>query len=520
MKQSMRFRLGQQLTMTPQLQQAIRLLQLSISDLRQEIQEALDSNLMLENAEEVELPNGYDHLQPTDETLETADAAAKQEQEIRPEDMPILDELPVDVEWTDHYDSDLPGGGVATAQATDEFDIFAQHSKAPTLQDHLYWQLNLSRLDDVSLAIATAIVDAIDEDGYFTATPAELLATFDDADLTLGEIEVVLHRIQSFDPPGVGARNLRECLLIQLRHLPVGTRMRGPAINVCDRYFEALAKNDTEQIRHALQLPVQAMDEIIDLIRSLHPRPGTLVADLDPQYVIPDVIVRKRKTAWIVELNPETAPRLRVNPDYAKLVRRADRSQDNLCLKKHLQEARWFINSLASRNDTVLKVASKIVELQQDFFEYGEEAMKPMVLRDLAEALELHESTISRVTTKKYMCTPRGTFKFKYFCSSHLSTDSGDECSSTAVRAYIRKLVAAEKPRHPLSDNKIAAILAGQGIKVARRTIAKYRESMGVPPSNERKRLGRWALRGHEISAGDCGRLGISGPAPACTRRG
>lgn len=494
MKQSMRFRLGQQLTMTPQLQQAIRLLQLSISDLRQEIQEALDSNLMLENAEEVEFPNGYDHHRPTDETLETAGAAAEQEQEqeIRPEDMPILDELPVDVEWTDHYDSDLPGGGVATAQATDECDIFARHSKAPTLRDHLYWQLNLSRLDDVSLAIAAGIVDAIDKDGYFTATPEDLLATFDDADLTPGEIEVVLHRVQSLDPPGVGARDLRECLLIQLRHLPVGTRMRGPAIDVCDRYFEALAKNDTEQIRHALRLPAQAMDEIIDLIRSLHPRPGTLVTDLDPQYVIPDVIVRKRKTAWIVELNPETAPRLRVNPDYAKLIRRADRSRDNLCLKKHLQEARWFINSLASRNDTVLKVASKIVELQRDFFEYGEEAMKPMVLRDLAEALELHESTISRVTTEKYMCTPRGTFKFKYFCSSYLSTDSGDERSSTAVRAHIRKLVAAENPRHPLSDNKIAAILAEQGIKVARRTIAKYREGMGVPPSNERKRLGRW----------------------------
>jgi len=489
MKQSMQLRLGQQLTMTPQLQQAIRLLQLSTSDLRQEIQEALDSNLMLENAEEVEPLNEYDHVRSTDETPETAGATADPEQKIRPEDMLIPDELPVDVEWIDHYDSDLPSRGVI-AQATDESDIFARHSKAPTLRDHLHWQLNLSRLDDVSLAIAAAIVDAIDEDGYFAATPEELLETFDDADLMPGEIEIVLHRVQSLDPPGVGARDLRECLLIQLRHLPEGTRMRGPAIDVCDRHFEALAKNDTEQIRRALRLSAPAMDEITDLIRSLHPRPGTLITDLEPQYVIPDVIVRKRKTAWIVELNPETAPKLRVNPDYAKLIRRADQSRDNLCLKSHLQEARWFINSLASRNDTVLKVASKIVELQQDFLEYGEEAMKPMVLRDVAEALELHESTISRVTTKKYMCTPRGTFEFKYFFSSHLSTDSGDERSSTAVRACIRKLVAAENPRHPLSDNKIAAVLAEQGIKIARRTIAKYREGMGVPPSNERKRLG------------------------------
>jgi len=488
MKQSIQFRLGQQLTMTPQLQQAIRLLQLSTLDLRQEIQEALDSNLMLENAEEVEHLNGYDHLQPMDETPETAGVAVDPEQEIRPEDMPIPNELPVDVEWTDHYDSDL-SGREARAQATSEFDIFARHSKAPTLRDHLHWQLNLSRLDKGSLAIATVLVDAIDEDGYFTATPEELLVTFDDVDLTPEEIEIALHWVQSLDPPGVGARDLRECLLIQLRHLPEETRMRDLAIEVCDQHFEALAKNDREQIRHGLRLSARATDEITDLIRSLHPRPGTLIADLEPQYVIPDVIVRKRKTAWIVELNPKTAPRLRINPDYAKLIRRADRSRDNQCLKNHLQEARWFINSLASRNDAVLKVASKIVELQRDFLEYGEEAMKPMVLRDVAEALERHESTISRVTTKKYMCTPRGTFEFKYFFSSHLSTDSGGECSSTAVRACIRKLVAAENPRYPLSDNKIAMVLAEQGIQVARRTVAKYRESMGVLSSNERKRM-------------------------------
>jgi len=489
MKQSIQLRFSQQLTMTPQLQQAIRLLQLSMSDLQQEIQEALDSNLMLENAEEAEHPNGYDQVRSMDETPETASVAAGPEQEVRPEDMPLPSELPVDVEWSDHYDSD-PSSRGATAQAINELDIFARHSKAPTLRDHLLWQLNLSRLDEASLAVATAIVDAIDEDGYLTATPAELLETCDDADLTPEELEVVLHRVQSLDPPGVGARDLRECLLIQLRHLPEGTRLRDPAIQVCDRYFEALAKNDGERIRRALRLSAQAMDEITDLIRSLHPRPGTLIADMEPQYVIPDVIVRKREAAWIVELNPETAPKLRVNPDYAKLIRRADRSRDNQCLKSHLQEARWFINSLTSRNDTVLKVASKIVELQRDFLESGEEAMKPMVLRDVAEALELHESTISRVTTKKYMCTPRGTFELKYFFSSYLSTDSGDECSSTAVRACIRKLVAAENPRHPLSDNKIATVLAEQGIRVARRTVAKYREGMGMPSSNERKRPG------------------------------
>jgi RNA polymerase sigma-54 factor len=234
---------------------------------------------------------------------------------------------------------------------------------------------------------------------------------------------------------------------------------------------------------------VEDLRKAAALIRAQHPRPGSLIAEIETEYVIPDVFVRKREGSWVVELNPETMPKLRVNPDYAKLIRRADQSEDNTCLKNHLQEARWFIKSLVSRNDTVLRVASKIVELQRDFLEHGEEAMKPMVLRDVAEALGLHESTVSRVTTQKYMYTPRGTYEFKYFFSSHVSTASGGECSSTAIRAFIRKLIAAERRDKPLSDNKIAEILSDQGIQVARRTVAKYREAMGIPPSNERKRL-------------------------------
>ena len=489
MKQSLQLRLGQQLTMTPQLQQAIRLLQLSMLDLHQEVQEALDSNLMLENAEEAERLNGDHGGEPMGETLETASIAADPEQEVRLEGTPIPDELPVDAEWTDHYDSYLPSGG-STAQDGTEFDLFAQQSKAPSLQEHLHWQLNLSRLDTTDMAIATAIVDAIGDDGYLRAALEELHETLDDADLTLEEVEAVLHRVQSLDPSGVGARDLRECLLIQLRQLPEKTRIGDLAIAVCDRHFEALSKNDKGQIRRALRISTQELNEIVALIRSLHPRPGTLIADIEQQYVIPDVIVRKRENAWVVELNPETMPKLRVNPEYAKLVRRADQSDDNNVLKNHLQEARWFIKSLASRHDTVLRVASKIVELQRDFLEHGEEAMKPMILRDVADVLELHESTVSRVTTQKYMYTPRGTFEFKYFFSSHVRTDSGGECSSTAIRAFIRKLIAAENPNKPLSDNKIATVLVEQGIQVARRTVAKYREAMAVPPSNERKRLG------------------------------
>ena len=486
MKQSIQLRLGQQLTMTPQLQQAIRLLQLSVLDLRQEIQDALESNLMLENEEEVERLKGEDLLAAAEEARARAESDARLERELQPETTPMPDELPVDSEWSDHYESYPAGGGAGDKE---EIDPFAQQSRPLTLHDHLHWQLNLSRLNGTEMAIATAIVDAINEDGYLTLAPEELLEIFGDEELELAEIQAVLHRIQSLDPPGVGARDLRECLRLQLRQLPADTPHSGAALAVCAEEFEALSKNDLERVRHRFDLSEQELDGVIALIRSLHPRPGALIAGTPTQYVIPDVFVRKRGGIWSVELNPETLPRLRVNPDYAKLIRRADRSEDNVVLKSHLQEARWFIKSLASRNDTVVRVAKKLVELQRDFLDRGEEAMRPLVLRDVAETLGLHESTVSRVTTQKYMHTPRGTFEFKFFFSSHVGTTAGGECSSTAIRALIRKLVAAESADRPLSDNKIASLLAGQGINVARRTVAKYRETIGIPPSNERKRL-------------------------------
>jgi RNA polymerase sigma-54 factor len=305
----------------------------------------------------------------------------------------------------------------------------------------------------------------------------------------MDEVEAVLHRLQDFDPPGVAARSPRECLIIQLRQLPGETPLRNLALELCLNQFELLAGRDYTQLKRRLKIDDDQLQGIILLLRSLNPRPGTSVADAEPQYVIPDVFVTRRDGGWHVELNPDSTPRLRVNPDYAKLIRRADQSEDNVCLKNHMQEARWFIKSLSSRNETVLRVATKIVEFQRGFFEYGEEAMKPLVLRDVAEALEMHESTVSRVTTQKYMHTPRGTYEFKFFFSSHVGTAEGGECSATAIRALIKKLIAAEKPNKPLSDNKLAQILDDQGIKVARRTVAKYRESMDIPPSNERKRL-------------------------------
>jgi len=503
MKQSIQLRLGQQLTMTPQLQQAIKLLQLSTLDLQREIQEALESNLMLETSEEAEGERDAAGRESSEVSLERSREAAEAQQgpadagadaEIPRDNDALPDDLPVDSEWSDTYESspgDQYAGPSASsgASADGDFDLFAQQSRPQTLHDHLEWQLNLSHLGERDRVIAEAIIDAIDADGYLRLEPDELLETLDLEDLERDEIEMVLHRVQSLDPAGVGARDPRECLLLQLRQLPDDAPHRDGAFLICDRLFDALARNDLDELRRHTKLADNELGRALELIRSLQPRPGSLISEVRPDYVVPDVLVRKRAGTWQVELNPETQPKLRVNEDYVKLIRRADDGAENTCLKTHLQEARWFIKSLLSRNDTVLRVATKIVELQRDFFDYGEEAMRPLILRDVADSLELHESTVSRVTTQKYMHTPRGTLEFKYFFSSHVGTATGGECSSTAIRAFIRKLVAAEAANKPLSDSKIAGILSEQGINVARRTVAKYREAMGIPPSNERKRL-------------------------------
>ncbi len=492
MKQSIQLRLGQQLTMTPQLQQAIKLLQLSTLELQKEIQEALDTNFMLEEGDESERLEAGDPPitgNAPQEAAEVAPAAQEQDvdREVRAESNEMPTELPVDTEWADVYDSYLP----ATSHGDDnsDFDPFAQQSRPQTLHDHLVWQLNLSRLSERDEMIAQAVIDAIDVNGYLRIDIDEILATIGDENVSAEEVATVVHRVQALDPPGVGARNLQECLILQLRQLPDDTPGRNVAIGVCANGFDLLPRNDVVGLARVLHESEDTILCALDLIRHMNPRPGSLIAETPSEYVVPDVFVRRGEGVWRVELNPETAPRLRVNADYARLIRRADQSADGVVLKSHLQEARWFIKSLASRNDTVLRVASKIVEMQQEFFEHGDEAMKPMVLRDVADALELHESTVSRVTTQKYMHTPRGTLEFKYFFSSHVNTAAGGECSSTAIRALIKKLIAGESAKKPLSDNKIASELADQGINVARRTVAKYREAMAIPPSNERKRL-------------------------------
>jgi RNA polymerase sigma-54 factor len=503
MKQSIQLRLGQSLTMTPQLQQAIRLLQLSTVELQLEIQQALDSNLMLEAVEGDESPASAEAERAEvdrseveagevsrNETAES-DSRAEHDSEAdfsSPDKIP--DELAVDSDWDAIYDS---GATSYSAPGGDDRDFFETHNAGgETLYDHLMWQMELTPFSRTDQAIAATIIDSINDDGYLSVTIEELLEGLrtDHPDIELDEVAAVLHRIQHFDPIGVGARGLGECLEIQLKQLPADTPWLGETLKLVTQHLDLLGARDYTQIMRRMKVEEGDLQAMIGLIQSLNPRPGSQIAGAPPQYIVPDVFVTKRNGQWRVNLNPEAAPKLRINSQYANLVKRADNSDDNNYLRNHLQEARWFLKSLQSRNETLLKVANCIVDRQRGFFDYGEQAMKPLVLRDVAEAVEMHESTISRVTTQKYMHTPRGIYEFKFFFSSHVGTTDGGECSATAIRAMIKKLVAEEPPTKPLSDSRIAELLEKEGIQVARRTIAKYREALAIPPSNERKRLG------------------------------
>ena len=492
MKQSLQLKLGQQLTMTPQLQQAIKLLQLSTLDLQQEIQQALESNPMLEVAEEDHEPEHNDNDESNvtnDGPMDNLEVAASSTQDTDDTWEPNLpDELPVDTQWEDI----LPSASAPSTPASggSEIDFEANNSAVESLQEKLLWQLNLTRLSDTDRIIAMTIIDATDDNGRTTVAIEDIHQTLQlDLDIELDEVVAVLHCLQQFDPPGVCTSNLQECLLVQLRQLPAETPWLDQAKLVLSRYMTQLGNSDFNQIIRRTKLTEQDLKQVLALIQTLDPNPGQSIGVDKTRYVVPDVFVAKKNQRWTVELNPEIAPKLRINDTYASYIRRADDSADNTFLRDNLQEARWFLKSLHSRNETLIKVASKIVEHQRNFLEYGEEAMKPLVLHDIAEAVEMHESTISRVTTQKYMHTPRGIFELKYFFSSHVSTASGGECSSTAIRALIKKLVAAENPGKPLSDSKIVGLLDEQGIQVARRTIAKYRDTLFIPPSNERKRL-------------------------------
>ena len=485
MKQSLQLKLGQSLAMTPQLQQAIRLLQLSSLELQTEIQDALESNMMLEVEE-----------QSSEAASEQETSSANNDSESLPDPIPadsIPDELPVDTDWESVFDttgSFNRSSGSHTSLDDDGFNLLEnQDAGETTLQEELLWQLNLIPCSELDKTIAMTIIDALDDDGYLTCSLEELVEIIADEEVEIEEVAAALRMVQNMEPTGVAARDLGECLLLQLKQLPSDTAWLVEATTLLKKYLDLLQSRDFTQLQRKLKLDREQLQSVLALIQSLNPRPGGEVHSARIEYITPDVYVKKVKGVWKVELNGESMPKLRINAGYASMIRRADNSADNNSLKDHLQEAKWFIKSLQSRSETLLRVATCIVERQRGFLEYGEEAMKPLVLNDIAEALELHESTISRVTTRKYMHTPRGIFELKYFFSSHVSTEQGGACSSTAIRALIKKFIAAEKPEKPLSDNKIATLLSEQGIQVARRTVAKYREAMAIPPSNERKRL-------------------------------
>lgn len=476
MKQGLQLRLSQQLAMTPQLQQAIRLLQLSTLELQQELQQALESNPLLEQIdthEEIDTRETQDS-----ETLDTADALEQKE-------MP--EELPLDASWDTIYTAGTPSG-TSGDYIDDELPVY-QGETTQTLQDYLMWQVELTPFSDTDRAIATSIVDAVDDTGYLTVPLEDILESMGDEEIDIDEVEAVLKRIQRFDPVGVAAKDLRDCLLIQLSQFDKTTPWLEEARLIISDHLDLLANHDFRTLMRVTRLKEDVLKEAVNLIQSLDPRPGQSIQTGEPEYVIPDVLVRKHNGHWTVEPNSDSIPRLQINQHYASMCNNARNDGDSQFIRSNLQDAKWLIKSLESRNDTLLRVSRCIVEQQQAFFEQGEEYMKPMVLADIAQAVEMHESTISRVTTQKYLHSPRGIFELKYFFSSHVNTEGGGEASSTAIRALVKKLIAAENPAKPLSDSKLTSLLSEQGIMVARRTVAKYRESLSIPPSNQRKQL-------------------------------
>jgi RNA polymerase sigma-54 factor len=459
LKPSLQLKLGQTLTMTPQLQQAIRLLQLPVLDLNAEIQEALEENIMLEMEDLPDVPQTSAETTAEVRTIQAEDSwQARAAERIQ------------DGGWN--------GEGRPIGEFADE--------SGQTLREHLLWQLEMEHFTPRQAVIGEAIIDSINDDGYLSVDLSEIAASLDPkTDVSLEEIEEALDKVQRLDPIGIGARTISECLILQLRQLDAETPGLSLAIDLAACHLDLIASRDYGELRRTLRTSEDDLHDAIALVRSCNPKPGLAISPAAAEYVIPDVFVRKVDDRWQVEISPTGIPRLSVNQQYARLLRG---SGDHAVLRSQLQEARWLIRSLEIRNETLMKVATCIVSRQTQFLEHGDEAMKPMVLRDVAEEIGMHESTISRVTTNKYMHTPRGVFEFKYFFSSHLSSAGGEDQSSTSVRAKIRKLIGAENPGKPLSDSKIAHILSEEGISVARRTVAKYREAMNIVSSSERRK--------------------------------
>ena len=490
MRQGLQLKISQQLTMTPQLQQAIRLLQLSTLDLRQEMIEQLYSNPLLEMDEDIPESPGQDANPTTSESNQVAEAERNSEQNPEYEwNDEIPKDVPVDANWDDVYSPPT----TAASSSGGEVNLEQVFQVTESFQGHLEWQLNLTPFSDRDREIASAFIDSIDSSGFIAAELSDITAHihYDDIEDQLHEDELVavLHRLQQFDPPGVFARSISECLTIQLNQLSPETQYLQSAKHLVDGFLQDIASVDSARLAKKTGLEINELQGALQLVRSLNPRPGESLSSNDVEYIVPDAYVEKIKGRWRVKLNDSNMPRLRINDSYSSLIKRSDSSDQNQFLKDNLAEARWFLRSIESRNETLMRVAMTIVELQRGFLDHGPVAMKPMVLSDIASKLELHESTISRVTTSKYLATPQGIFELKYFFSSHVSTAGGGECSSTAVRAILKELIGAEQPEKPLSDSKLTSMLEQQGIQVARRTVAKYRESLGIPSSSQRKRF-------------------------------
>ena len=485
MKLSVGLKVANSLSLTPQLQQAIRLLQLSSLELEQEIQIQLDSNPLLEKVEEQSNIESLSSLQEQEKEHDNKDLT----NELNANTLP--DDLPVDTDWDDVYTHQ------PTSLGTPEYEEREDNRQGHLgLKEHMLEQINLLHFSQVDKLIAHCIVDSLDEKGFLDAEITEittsvqhLLESMDyDDEVEDDEVMVVLKHIQHLDPPGVASRNLAECLMVQLESLAEQTAYRREAITLL-KHYELLISNELPKLVKQTGLNPDQLKCAVDLLKTLKAYPGMEFEEKDSDYQIPDVVVMKKNGHWQVQLNPDIMPKLRINSFYANMIKRADQSNDNQYLRNQMLDAKNFIKSVDERHKTLLKVASCIVEHQKMFLEIGAEGMRPLVLRDIAEEVELHESTVSRVTTNKFMLTPRGLFELKYFFSSHVATTSGGEASSIAIRAKIKKLVSEENPRKPLSDNIIANLLKEDGIDVARRTVAKYRESLHIPSSSERKVL-------------------------------
>ena len=479
MKPTLQLKLSQHLTLTPQLQQSIRLLQLSTLELNAEVERLLQENPLLEKADEEETGGPPPELlAPV--ILTTTSTSQKADEPLdgaAPEAADII--AGADGDW-----------GPASSGSDDDDDNFLPQQVATnSLRDHLNAQLALLNLPLRDRQIVGALIDALDEDGYLATSLEELLELFpEELELDADELSIALRHLQNMEPAGVGARDAAECLALQLKTLPEATPFRTEALKLVQHHLPLLAARDFGKLKRLLHADDACLRSIRTLITSLNPRPGAGFSKTEANYVIPDVVVRKLRGRWIAALNEAAMPKLRLNRIYADILTR-NREASNQQLAAQLQEAKWLIRNVQQRFETILRVSQAIVDRQRHFFEHGEVAMRPMVLREIAEILSLHESTISRVTTQKYMLTPRGTYELKYFFGSHVATDTGGAASATAIRALIKQLIGAEDPKTPLTDSRIADLLSDQGILVARRTIAKYREALQIPPVNMRKAM-------------------------------